>query len=89
MTLLVGCKEQIVKSRIACDIVVGGNPERDRTSAGFNALSVTEVQAGGGIFMDPYYRAKYQVPGLDFALTVLTTVVNSPTIERAIIDASP
>jgi D-serine deaminase-like pyridoxal phosphate-dependent protein len=48
---------------------------------------VTELQAGGAIFMDAFYRRKCQVPDLGFALTVMTTVVSRPTAERAIIDA--
>jgi D-serine deaminase-like pyridoxal phosphate-dependent protein len=48
---------------------------------------VTELQAGGAIFMDAYYRRKCQVPDLDFALTIVATVVSRPTPERAIIDA--
>ena len=48
---------------------------------------VTELQAGGAIFMDAFYRHKCQVPDLGFALTVVTTVVSRPAAERAIIDA--
>lgn len=48
---------------------------------------ITELQAGGAVFMDAYYRYKCQVPDLDFALTVVATVVSRPAKERAIIDA--
>lgn len=48
---------------------------------------ITEVQAGGAIFMDCFYREKCQVRDLDFALTILTTVVSRPAPDRAIIDA--
>lgn len=48
---------------------------------------ITEVQAGGAIFMDVFYREKCRVPELEFALTVPTTVVSRPTSDRAIIDA--
>jgi D-serine deaminase-like pyridoxal phosphate-dependent protein len=37
--------------------------------------------------MDEFYRQACQVPELEFALTVLTTVVSRPTPERAIVDA--
>jgi 3-hydroxy-D-aspartate aldolase len=37
--------------------------------------------------MDPYYRVKCQVADLDYALTVLATVVSRPTLERAILDS--
>ena len=83
--VLVGCKEQIVKSGIACDIVSAGGTGSYLYTA--KCPGVTELQAGGGIFMDPYYRFKCQVPELDYALTVLATVVSRPTLERAILDA--
>jgi len=48
---------------------------------------VSEIQAGGAIFMDVYYRTRCQVPDLRYALTVLTTIISRPTSERAIIDS--
>ncbi|HUY35751.1 MAG TPA: DSD1 family PLP-dependent enzyme [Pirellulales bacterium] len=48
---------------------------------------ITEVQAGGAIFMDTFYREKCQVTELNFALTIIATVVSRPVPERAIIDA--
>ncbi|MBL9091773.1 MAG: DSD1 family PLP-dependent enzyme [Planctomycetaceae bacterium] len=48
---------------------------------------VTEVQAGGAIFMDHFYRHKCRVPDLQYALTVPVTIVSRPTPSRAIIDA--
>jgi D-serine deaminase-like pyridoxal phosphate-dependent protein len=48
---------------------------------------ITELQAGGAIFMDAFYRQKCQISDLEHALSVLTTVVSLPTPERAIIDA--
>jgi D-serine deaminase-like pyridoxal phosphate-dependent protein len=47
---------------------------------------VTEVQAGGGIFGDVYYRESM---GVDhpFALTILATVTSRPTPTRIICDA--
>jgi len=85
MALLVGCKEQIVKAGIACDIVSAGGTGSYQYTV--KCPGITEVQAGGGIFMDPYYRIACQVKDLDFALTVLATVVSRPTLERAILDA--
>jgi len=85
MALLVGCQEQIAKSGIGCDIVSAGGTGSYQYTV--KCPGVTEVQAGGGIFMDPYYRDKCQVKDLDFALTVLATVVSRPTLERAILDA--
>jgi D-serine deaminase-like pyridoxal phosphate-dependent protein len=47
---------------------------------------VTEVQVGGAIFSDVYYRTKFHV---DFpcALTLLTTVTSRPTPTRIVLDA--
>ena len=46
-----------------------------------------EIQAGGAIFMDAFYRDACQISNLDNALTLLTTVGSLPTSDRAIIDA--
>ncbi len=48
---------------------------------------ITELQAGGLIFMDVFYRDQCQVTGFDHALTLLATVVSRPTPDRAIVDA--
>lgn len=48
---------------------------------------ITEVQAGGLIFMDAYYRFRCHVQDFRYAMTVLTTVVGRPAADRAIIDA--
>src|SRR5207237_7145159 len=48
---------------------------------------ITEIQAGGVIFMDAFYRYKCRIEGFRYALTILTTVVSRPAPDRAIIDA--
>lgn len=48
---------------------------------------VTELQAGGAILMDVFYRDHCGVTGLDDALTLVTTVVGRPAPTRAIVDA--
>jgi D-serine deaminase-like pyridoxal phosphate-dependent protein len=48
---------------------------------------VTELQAGGAMFMDAFYRHMCHVPDLQYAMTVIATVVSRPTPERAIMDA--
>ncbi len=48
---------------------------------------VTEVQAGGAVLMDVFYRDHCGVTGLDEALTLITTVVGRPAPDRAIVDA--
>jgi D-serine deaminase-like pyridoxal phosphate-dependent protein len=47
---------------------------------------VTEIQAGGGIFADVYYREVMHVDH-ECALTVLATVISRPTPTRIICDA--
>ncbi len=48
---------------------------------------VTEVQAGGAIFMDAFYRESCQITGLQHALTLQVTVISLPTPDRVMIDA--
>ena len=46
---------------------------------------ITELQAGGGIFCDLYYRNEMRVDH-DYALTVLATVTSRPAATRVICD---
>lgn len=48
---------------------------------------ITEVQAGGVIFMDAFYRYKCKLEGFRYSLTLAVTVVGRPAPDRAIIDA--
>jgi D-serine deaminase-like pyridoxal phosphate-dependent protein len=77
---------QLLRDRgLPCEIVSCGG-----TGAFFISVEqpgITEVQAGGLIFADAFYRHACQVPEFQYALTVLTTVVGRPAPERAIIDA--
>src|SRR5258708_20417908 len=83
MQVLVGCKEQIVKSGIACDIVSAGGTGSYQYTV--KCPGVTEVQAGGGIFMSPYYPLECPGKDLDYALTPLAPVVTPPTPQPAIL----
>lgn len=83
--MLLACKEQIAQAGLPCEIVSAGGTGSYQVTAAIPG--VTEIQAGGGIFMDPYYRLNCQVRDLEYALTVLTTVVSRPTLERAVVDA--
>lgn len=49
----------------------------------------TELQAGGGCLMDPFYGklCHLEEMGFEYALTILTTVTSRPTPERVITDA--
>lgn len=82
---LVATKQLLETDGIPCPIVScsgSGSFQIALTHPG-----VTEVQAGGAILMDVFYRDDCGVTGLDDALTVLTTVVGRPAPERAIVDA--
>lgn len=48
---------------------------------------VTEVQAGGGTFMDRLYTEKSHITDLGHALTILSTVVSRRRPGRAVVDA--
>lgn len=83
--ILVECRDLMTKNGLRCDIVsAGGTGSYQMTS---DCPGITELQAGGGIFADPMYRKKMHVDGLDYALTVLATIVSRPTIDKAILDS--
>ncbi len=85
LDLLVSTKQLLEKNGIACPIVSCAGTGSYRISA--THKGITELQAGGAIVMDIFYRYKCQVPDLQYALTLITTIVSRPTPERAIIDA--
>jgi D-serine deaminase-like pyridoxal phosphate-dependent protein len=75
--------ELLHKAGLPVQIVSGGGTGTyDVTST---CPLVTEVQAGSYVFMDStYLRVR---PEFEAALTVLSTVVSRPTVERVIVDA--
>jgi D-serine deaminase-like pyridoxal phosphate-dependent protein len=85
LATLVDTKEMLEAAGLPCPIVSCAG-----TGSYLYAVrqpGITELQAGGAIFMDAFYRHKCNVPELNFALTVTTTIVSRPTPERAIVDA--
>ena len=82
---LVGTKQLLEAAGIPCPIVSCSGTGTFQISLGHPG--VTEVQAGGAILMDEFYRDDCGVLGLDDALTLVTAVVGRPTPERAIVDA--
>lgn len=70
---------------LPCPIVSAGGTGSYQISAA--VPGITEMQAGGAVYMDVFYRHKCQVSGLSYAMTVLTTIVSRPTPGRAIVDA--
>ena len=68
-------------------IVSGGGSGNHMFAASLDGL--TELQAGGACFMDPFYGELCHLEelGFEYALTILTTVGSRPTAERVITDA--
>jgi D-serine deaminase-like pyridoxal phosphate-dependent protein len=85
LATLVSTAELLRASGLPCPIVSCAGTGSYRYS--IQQPGITEIQAGGAIFMDAYYRHTCQVPELQYALSVLTTVVSRPAPGRAIIDA--
>jgi D-serine deaminase-like pyridoxal phosphate-dependent protein len=82
---LVQTRRMLEQSGLPCPIVsCGGTGSLPLT---VQQPGITEVQAGGVIFMDAFYRHRCRIEGFRHALTLLVTVVSRPTPERAIIDA--
>lgn len=85
LSQLVETAQRMASAGIACPIVSCGGTGSLPFAVG--QPGITEVQAGGVIFMDAFYRHKCHIQGFRYALTVLTTVVSRPTPDRAIMDA--
>jgi D-serine deaminase-like pyridoxal phosphate-dependent protein len=84
MGVLRHCRDMLLNEQLSCEIVsAGGTGSYQITS---DCDGVTELQAGGGIFADPFYLQQMHVQGLESAVTVLATVVSRPTLERAVLD---
>jgi D-serine deaminase-like pyridoxal phosphate-dependent protein len=85
MRLLADSRELLARAGLPCPIVsVAGTGSFQITA---EMPGITEIQAGGGMFMDLFYRTKCQVSDLDYALTILATVTSRPTADRAVMDA--
>jgi D-serine deaminase-like pyridoxal phosphate-dependent protein len=85
LSQLVSTKHDLERAGLPCSIVSCGGT--GSFSISVTCPGITEVQAGGLIFMDAFYRHACQVHDFEYALTVLTTVVSRPAADRAIIDA--
>jgi D-serine deaminase-like pyridoxal phosphate-dependent protein len=75
----------LTKDGIACPTISAGGTGSFQVTADLGVA--TEIEAGGGVLMDLFYRDKCGVQGLEIALTVLATVISRPCPERAVIDA--
>ncbi|MCA9039822.1 MAG: DSD1 family PLP-dependent enzyme [Planctomycetaceae bacterium] len=83
--LLAHCQQLLLKEGLCCDIVSAGGTGSYQITSDLDW--VTELQAGGGIFADPFYQQRCQVSGLDYALTVVATVVSRPNLGKAVLDS--
>ncbi|MCA9025569.1 MAG: DSD1 family PLP-dependent enzyme [Planctomycetaceae bacterium] len=83
--LLANAREAMLAHGICCDIVSAGGTGSYQITADCDV--VTELQAGGGVFADPFYLERCGVTGLEPSLRLVATVVSRPSLERAIIDA--
>jgi D-serine deaminase-like pyridoxal phosphate-dependent protein len=82
---LVDQRDALVRAGMPCPIVSAGGT--GSCAITMTCPGVTELQAGGLIFMDAFYRHRCHVRDFQFALKLITTVVSRPTPERAIVDA--
>lgn len=82
---LVATKRLFDEAGLACPIVSCGGTGSLPLAVGH--AGITEVQAGGLIFMDPFYRHRCRIEQFRYALSLWVTVVSRPAPDRAIIDA--
>jgi D-serine deaminase-like pyridoxal phosphate-dependent protein len=78
-------RRQFEEADLPCSIVSCGGTGSFPFTVG--QPGITEIQAGGLIFMDAFYRHKCKLEGFRYALSLLVTVVSRPAADRAIIDA--
>ena len=84
MNLLEELRDKMLQSGMCCDIASAGGTGSYQITSKHSA--VTELQAGGGIFADPFYLERCGVTGLKPALFVTATVVSRPCLNRAVLD---
>jgi D-serine deaminase-like pyridoxal phosphate-dependent protein len=85
LTQLTQTRDLLVQHGIACPTVSCGGTGSFATCV--SQPGITEIQCGGAIFMDAFYRFKCHVAQFRYALKVIATVVSRPAPDRAIIDA--
>lgn len=85
LSAVVQLKNRLLEADLPCPIVsCGGTGSYPIT---LQQPGITEIQAGGAIFMDAFYEQACRISGLQHALTVQTTVISLPTPDRAMMDA--
>lgn len=84
MSTLVQVQQELTELGFDLPIISAGGTGSYQFSA--DAPGVTEIQAGGGMFADPFYSQECGVTGLTPSLGVLAMVVSRPKLERAVLD---
>jgi len=74
LDLLLESRDLLQKQDIPVDIVSAGGTGCYEITAAYPGI--TEIQAGGGVFMDAMYQHAFSVQGLECGLTVLATVTS-------------
>lgn len=77
-------RDVMFREGMNCEIVSAGGTGSYQITATHPA--VTELQAGGGIFADPFYAERCGVSGLSPALRMIATVVSRGSLDRAVLD---
>jgi D-serine deaminase-like pyridoxal phosphate-dependent protein len=85
LAILKVTRDALVAAGLPCPIVSCGGTGSYEVA--MDCPGITELQAGGLIFMDAFYRYKCRVTDFEHALFLLATVVSRPAPDRAIIDA--
>lgn len=85
LAVLAQVRDRFVEAGLPCPIVSAGGTGSYATTV--RCPGVTELQAGGLIFMDAFYRHRCQVADFQHALKLYVTVVSRPAPGRAIVDA--
>jgi D-serine deaminase-like pyridoxal phosphate-dependent protein len=84
LTGLTHTRDLLMAAGLPCPIVSAGGTGSFPISASTGQL--TEIQAGGAVLMDLFYRHKCHIEPLEFALTLMATVTSRPTATRAVLD---
>lgn len=85
MDILRQTHDDLLAAGLPCPIVSAGGTGSYAITG--ECPGITELQAGGLVFMDAFYRKRCNITAFRYALKLYVTVVSRPTPERAIIDA--
>jgi D-serine deaminase-like pyridoxal phosphate-dependent protein len=85
MKVLDETRRLIIEAGLPCPIVSAGGTGSFQITGTLGL--VTELQAGGAVFMDLFYRNQCHVEEMEFSLSILASVISCPTPNRAVIDA--